>query len=365
MTPQLVVVLAANGLGHARRMLGVLGCFVERGGAVDLTIVGEPWQRAAARGWRAGELVEAHGARWHHGIVEPGVRWSTAGDRYRDGALLQWEARLDDVPELGTADVVVSDNLVGVLTRRPDALLAASFLWSDVLDAIDPSSPEVEAFVDHERELLAAHQPEMLCVRDLVMPGVLERTRPHPVGWMCEDPSLPSTPPADGGAVAVLGGGTGAADDLLRAAAGALADAGTPVLTGDSLTGTGLPRFDRTPAAWRSVAAVVCRPGAGTLTDCVRWQVPVVCVDEGGNAEMTHNAVRISALGFGVDAGRQPDVDATVSAVQRVSEPSPRAATREAMALVDRRGLEEAADWLAVHCRVSLRTAVDQQGEAT
>src|SRR5829696_3227016 len=154
-------------------MIGVLGSFLDRGGEADITIVGEAWQREAASRWAAGALVERHRASWRHGIVQPGVGWSVAADRYRDGSLLEWEARLDQVPELARADVVVSDNLAGVLTRRPDALLAASFLWSDVLDAAAPSSPDVGAFVAHERALLQAHRPEMLCVRDLVMPGVL------------------------------------------------------------------------------------------------------------------------------------------------------------------------------------------------
>ena len=41
----------------------------------------------------------------------------------------------------GLPDLVLSDNLVGVLSRRPDALLLGSFLWSDVLGAAGTPTP--------------------------------------------------------------------------------------------------------------------------------------------------------------------------------------------------------------------------------
>jgi hypothetical protein len=361
-TPRLVVVLAANGLGHTRRMVGILGAYLDRGGVGEITIVGTPWQREAAKGWTSGARVEHHGATWRHGIVEDGVRWSTAPDRYRDGSLVGWEERLAGVPELEDADVVVSDNLVGVLTRRPDALLAASFLWSDVLASASPATPEVTTFVEHERALLAEHRPEMLCVRDLAMPGVWERTRAHPVGWMCPEPA---TEPAGGSRVAVLGGRTGEADEMLAAVAGAVGAAGFDVAAGDAIGGSRTSPFDGSPAAWRSVGAVVCRPGAGTLTDCVQWRVPMVCIDEGDNAEMAHNAARMEAVGFGVDGGRTPAPEAVVAAVQRLAAPKAAREARQQLARADRRGLEQAADWLAVHCRVSLRSPAAHQGEGT
>jgi hypothetical protein len=366
--PHVLVLVAANGLGHMRRVAGILGCLLERGGDVRLTIAAEPWQQDAAVRWDAGRRLEAHGVAWRPGIVAPGVGWSVTPERYVDGSLMSWEDRLDDLPELMTADVVLSDNLTGVLTRRPDALLAGSFLWSDVLDAATGDEPAVRAFVEHERSLLAEHRPEMLCVADLAMPGVVARTRPHAVGWMCPRAAiLPAAPgPPAGTRVAVLGGGTGAADDLLVELADALALDGVDVTVGDALSPrTGAPVFDGSAAAWSSLTVVVARPGVGTLTDCVRSGVPIVCVHEGDNIELAHNASRVAALGFGADLGAMPSPDAVIDAVRRVAAPDEWAAVRQRMAAAARDGLSQGADWLAVHCRLSLLRPWSDQGETT
>jgi hypothetical protein len=349
--PRLVAVLVPNGLGHARRTVGVIARYLERGGDATVTVVGEAWQEAAARRWPAGQVLTAHGAAWRPGIVAPGVHWSTDTSVYGDGRLLGWEDRLADVPELAAADVVLSDNLVGVLTSRPDALLLGSFLWSDVLADQEPHpTPAVAAFVRHERELLATHRPEMLCVRGLATPGVLERTRAVPVGWMCQgSPARPQDEAAD--EVAVLGGWTGAADDLLVDAAVALRAAGRSVTAAEAVAArAGVPVFDPTSDQWRRTAAVVCRPGAGTLTDCVDWRVPVVCLDEGANSELRHNGRQVEELGLGVDTGCTADPDVVVEAVGQVLDPARRADIRLRMEAADRRGLDEAARWLAVHC---------------
>jgi hypothetical protein len=358
--PELVAVLVPNGLGHARRTVGVIARYLERGGEAAVTIVGESWQESASLRWPAGRLLADHGAVWVPGIVAPGVHWSTDPGVYDDGRLLAWEERLDDVPSLATAEIVLTDNLVGVLTRRPDALLLGSFLWSDVLGAVDPTpTPAVRAFVAHEQELLARHRPEMLCVEGLATPGVLDRTQAVPVGWMCQGRAAfghhdPTAAPA-GHEVAVLGGWTGAADDLLVDVAVALGDDGHVVTAAESIaTRAGVTAFDPTSDRWEHTAAVVCRPGAGTITDCIDWRVPVVCVDEGSNSELRHNGGRVEALGLGVDAGCGADTDAVVRCVRQVLEPERHAEIRGRMAAADVHGLDQAADWLAVHCGARL-----------
>lgn len=344
----LAAVIAANGLGHMRRTTGVLARMVERGAALRVTLVAEEWQREAAGEWAGGVILERRGVEWVHGVTGPGVRWSTDPSLYSDGRLIGWEEQLKSVTALGSADVVVSDNLVGVLTVRPDAVLMGSFLWSDVLEAAYPSDPHVVAFVDHERSLLTAQRPEMVCVGDVVMPGVLERTQAVKVGWMC--------PPAqevadDVSGVAILGGRTGAADGLLAGYAELLEHAGFGVV---SDVERGSAEITDGPSRWDDVGVAVCRPGIGSLTDCIARGIPIVCVHERGNIELAHNAARVAELGFGVDLGGSASGPEVVDAVRRLIEPGARQSIRAAMRAADRQGLDGAAEWLAVRCGVDL-----------
>ncbi|HAA17525.1 MAG TPA: hypothetical protein DCP28_01645, partial [Cytophagales bacterium] len=57
--------------------------------------------------------------------------------------------------------------------------------------------------------------------------------------------------------------------------------------------------FDFSPTRWRTLDAVVCRPGIGTLSDAISHGVPVLALEEPENPEMWHNAQQVKALGMG------------------------------------------------------------------
>lgn len=355
------MVVSPNGLGHLRRVTGVLDRLHALAPQLHTTVVAEPWQVEAFAGDAiAGPVLAAVEVR--SGVTEPGVRWHpTQPHLYDDGRLLAWEDRLAALPEVAEADLVISDNLAGTLAVRPDAVLMGSFLGSDVLDAAFGDRPEVAAFVQHERSLLARHRPAMLCVADLAMPGVLERSRPVRLPWMC--PPRPDDPPDRRGgppAVAVSVGRTGAGDDLARNAVRALLDAGyevaAPARLHDAAPG-GRPvaDFDHSAGAFGRVDVVVGRPGLGLLHDCVAHRVPVVAVHEGSNLELEHNAARVGQLGLGIDAGTDPDPVAIVAAVEELTSGPSAHRVRSAMAALATDGLDRAASWITERMGLGVR----------
>jgi hypothetical protein len=287
-----------NGMGHAVRSLRVMRELVTLGRGFRLTAVAlSPTQHRslhpATRAW-----LEAEGTRILHGVTEPGVSLERDPAAYGDGRLLDWEARWAATPQLSGADLVVSDNLVGVLSRRADAVLMGSFLWSDVLDEHPDvhgvARDAVMAFVDHERQLLARCSPPMLCTADVASDGVLARTSAVPLAWFderSEQPDDAATRPLASQRVAVIGGGTGAQARPLEAIAARLRDAGWEILA--HLPEPGEP----------GVAAVVCRPGLGTVTECVLRAFPMVLVRETWNPELAHTAAALVRLGVAVDLG--------------------------------------------------------------
>lgn len=222
---------------------------------------------------------------------EGAVRFSTDAREYDSGDLARWHERCASWTALDDADLVVSDNLVAVLRRRPDAMLMGSFLWHDVLTRAHPGSTAIRDLAALDDELLRAHRPPMICVDLFAMPAVRELTRAHAVDLMVDDASPSASAPtaSEDSSVGVLGGATGAADALLAEAALALA-ARHRVLRGDdamrALNGGAL-------------AAALCRPGMGTITDCIAHRVPIVALAE-PNPELSWNAARLESLGLGV-----------------------------------------------------------------
>ncbi|HYE77273.1 MAG TPA: hypothetical protein VEI97_04730, partial [bacterium] len=335
-------VVAPNGVGHLRRVVGVLHTLSGRRPDLRIDVICADWQLRHLEGWdRARALWEA-GARPVTGLMEPGVTWSPRPEVYADGRLLEWESRLADSGLLDDADLVLSDNLGGVLSLRPDAVLMGSFLWSDVLAAAHPDDPAVTAFVGRERSLLASHRPPMLCVGDMAMPGVLARSDAVPLPWMPQSPPLPPIPGRSdrGRRVAVLGGRTGVLDELLARVATSLSEAGLDVAVPEPVPQPAhrpAPEVDRegrlqpfgfTAADFASSDVVVCRPGVGTVTDCVGQRVPMVVLHEAGNVELAHNAARLADMGVARNAGGDPPVEAVLDSVRAVLGPEARTAMK-------------------------------------
>ena len=344
--PTLAVLVAPNGLGHFRRVVAVLAELVTSFTPVpELHLFAETWARDRMAGWAALDALEAAAPTWVPGVMAPGVTWSTRVEDYRDGRLLAWIERLREHDVITTAELVVSDNLGGTLAVRPDAVLMGSFLWSDVLADAHAGDRAVDEFVALERTLLATHRPPMVCVGDMALPGVLARTDAVEVGWMV-DAAEPADPSAT--RVAVLGGRTGAADVLLVDAARALVERGVDV-TVDPALADAVPSVVAFPfgdAAWADLGAVVCRPGMGTLTECVARRLPLVTLCEAGNSELAHNGAAIARLGLGADAGVEPD-PASVAQLT-VELLADRGGTiRRRMSSLNTHGIAQAATFLA------------------
>lgn len=344
---RVAALVCPNGLGHFRRVVRILSNLRLLVDELSIDLICEQWQMQRTAGGVETNALLAAGARTHTGILSPGVTWSADPALYRDGRLSSWEDRIVECAPLRDADHVLSDNLGGVLRVRPDAVLSGSFLWSDVLHAAHPSDDAVRAFADRERGLLSVRRPPMLCVDDIAMPAIGMFTERVGLPWMCE--RVPRRPVNGRPRVAVLGGATGADDELLRTHIAALEATGDYELCLPrallSSSPDALP-FDHSLGEYATLAAVVCRPGVGTMTDCIATGVPLVCVFDSNNPELSHNSARVEALGVGEDVGRGTADDVT-RAVANVMASN--ATIQRNIAMLRTDGAMAAAQWLAEH----------------
>ena len=335
------VTVCPNGVGHAVRALRVLRTLVGEHGPAGRVVVTLTRDQLAALRPDVRAWLDAHDVAVLHDVVEPGVGLVGASDGYADGRLTGWVQRWESSDAAHT-DLVVSDNLAGVLDPRPDAVLMGSFLWSDVLEAV-ATGPAVDAFVAEERALLAAHRPPMLATADVVHPGVVARTDSVLLPWFDDRPAAPTddgAPTTAASAVLVLGGRTGAADGPLGQVAAALVADGREVLTDPAvLEGPGRDR----------IGLLVCRPGLGTVTAGVVGSVPMLLVREPGNPELDHTAAALVALGLARALDDIEDPGAAVAAVTSMEDDAVRMSMRAALAARPTGGHRAAAAWLAAH----------------
>jgi hypothetical protein len=342
---RLCAVVCGNGLGHYRRVAGVLAALVRRTPGVEIDLYAEAWQ------WRAAPIDAGPAPlRVHHEPMTGGPRWDAT--TWSVDAYEAWLARLGAEEPVRRAQLVLSDNLAGVLRIRPDAVLMGSFLWHDVVAGAGMGDAEVLAA---EHDLLARHRPPMLCVEEMAMPALTRLTTAVGLPWFCERArgrTEISGPPRR---VLLMGGATGVVDDALRAVAGVVAErteleltAPARLVDGESRLRERVRPFAFSDAELARCDVVVGRAGMGTLTDCVRHGLPILCFGDEPNAELQHNARRVEELGIGA-AVALDDPESTAALLAGGIPGERYDAWRRTLAARPTGGTERAADALADH----------------
>lgn len=208
------------------------------------------------------------------------------------------ECWTSELPVLDDYDEVVSDNLIEVLTLRPDAWLSGTFFWHKAL----PNIPQQK--IQRAEDLLSQHNPRLIASKLFATPYLGEKTKLFNVGLYT---------------LGTSDGGTGQGDILISCGKGGKALFDLKVLL-ESLVGRPqpgpftvwvepilyleeMPSWIRpasfTPAMYSRLAAAVIRPGIGTLTDCLAVGARLFLFYEPGNLEMKANANKIKEHKFG------------------------------------------------------------------
>jgi len=278
------IIACDNGYGHIRRCLLLANRLAESGWNVHLlapeTAV---WKLSSIFGLRGGVSV----ADFHAG---------TTADNLRRGIGETWVNRL---PAMDGFDLIVSDNLPEILEIRPDAVLCGSFLWHRAIEKVDAG------LYQHVEQLIGANRPKMIASSLFASTDLYELTQLYPVG-LCVAERAPC--PLDRGSDLLISCGmSGELEHEFRDLVDSLPSGRPPqfdtVWTEPRLMPENAPDWMK-PAEYdsgmyRRLKAALCRPGVGTLTDCLWGGGRAFCCYEAGKKEMVHNAGAVSRAGVG------------------------------------------------------------------
>jgi len=299
-------IVCGNGFGHYRRCARIAYHLVKKEKSITINFICHSSAIRNLRDWYITEFIVNHSRIKHF-------------DGQKKINLLN-EINFDDVRDLTwlnkdmlmSSDIVISDNLSSILEIRSDAILMGSFLWSEVLINLQPKNRDIKKFHDYELHLLKTYMPIMISLKDMAMPYVQKYTKLKETSWVIdsfEKVKIKSNIKN----ILIMGGGTKMVDgDLIKIAKKLLKKNEYKIFVSYTLKEklidtNGLFVFDFKDKSFFNIDLFICRPGIGSITDAVKYGIPILGVGEPNNSEMQFNLKKIEELNFGLDISKRQE----------------------------------------------------------
>ncbi len=294
-------IVCSNGYGHLKRVLLVVTELIKKKPELPITLFCPPTHIELAKQ----EINFANNSliTYESSISLNEINWlreeTITLERYE-----RWSDDLKNSSILRRSKLVVSDNNVAPLGVFKNSVLMGSFLWPDVVTF---HNSEVEAIVESELTTLQKNKPVMLCVKSMAMPAVIENTNSIGLPWFCER-YVSHMLENNKKSILITGGGTALVNETLASVAIELAkirediqiwvDAKIWKLL-QQFGMNSIKEFGFSDEDFASLTSIVCRPGIGILTDCMRYGIPPYVINDGFNKEINNNAQRVESIGIG------------------------------------------------------------------
>ena len=280
----IAIIACDHGYGHIRRCLLIANKLADLNWLVNLFAPAE-----AVRKLASSIAMNAQ-------IMLSDFSTGTRINQLRRGIADNWIKRL---PSMDVFDIVLSDNLPDILKLRPDAVLSGSFLWHMALDLFDAALyAEAESLLEH-------YSPKMIGSSLFATDELREITEFYPVGLFVSQ--SPDYDDRHGSDLLITCGMSGEIEGEYSAFIKQLVLDGKPsfntVWVEPRLWPVGAPEWMKAATfdadMYKNLSAAICRPGVGTLTDCLWGGARVYCCFETGNREMSDNAEALNQAGVG------------------------------------------------------------------
>ena len=215
-----------------------------------------------------------------------------------------WNKKLSQNKFINKSNLIISDNYISPLGVLNNVILMGSFLWID----IENRNKDINKIIDYENNLLFKNKPEMLCQKDLVMNSVADKTNAIKLPWFCSKTTNQLNLNKKN-SILFTGGGTKNNNNFLVKIIKQIRkeDINLKCFVDKNLykyfknenPKKIIQEFDFSEDSFSTIKYIVCRPGVGILTDCIKYEIVPIALDFNDNSEMKFNSNIISKIEIG------------------------------------------------------------------
>jgi hypothetical protein len=205
------------------------------------------------------------------------------------------------------SDLIISDNLIGILDVYPKSILIGSFLWTEISRLHDIN--DFSVVVDFERKVLKRNSPKMFGLDMFATEEVKKDTEFIGLPWFCEKYLNHQNQHNFKNKITLLvsGGGTGNTKESLYKIINFLNDFEYFEIFIDQTLKNSMSNlnnfnvFDYSNERFQQVDWIIGRPGIGLLSDVVKFRIPIIMVSDEKNEEIQSNIKQAVFCGLGID----------------------------------------------------------------
>jgi hypothetical protein len=296
-------IICSNGYGHLKRVISVVKELNNLKASLNITLfLSRSHYEFAKLNLGANQI---NNVEFDFSLSETEFSWLFPGNaplkQYR-----KWIESVSLSEKLLQSSIIISDNHILPLKFPGKSILMGSFLWPFVKENFDG---EIQKIAEEEIYWLSDHTPQLMCVEEMVMKDDLEgKVEIVEMPWFTEEEDSTFFFDDEKPSILITAGGSGSMiNSILKIVEGLLGKNENLNIFLDSLLFKralqknlkGFHLFDFARLSFQRLAAVICRPGIGILTDCVHYRIPVFALSDGNNREIEHNAFRIRELNIG------------------------------------------------------------------
>jgi len=294
-------IICSNGYGHLKRVLSVIKHILNYGSEIKIALFcADSHIRIAKK-----EINFANNlffCKFYSELSKNELNWIVDGGVTKN-KFDNWKLDIQTNSILQKSHLIISDNHITPLTVFPNVKLMGSFLWDDVSHL---NSQESQKVIEEEIGCLKKHRPDMFCLKYFAMPSIFQYANPIELPWYCE--KYYGSEGSKRESILITGGGTALLNfHLSKLVEKIIAIGISETIFLDSKLydllcenkELNIKKFSFSDQDFFALKAIICRPGIGILTDCVKFGIPPIVINDGFNNEIDYNSMMVQKLNIG------------------------------------------------------------------